>query len=75
MIEVSGQTFYLLENSSGAVYFGCFDEEPKNSFTRVSRFLYISVVHDYDLLLPYFTFYGVREHDLFDIGAQARKQI
>ena len=53
MIEVSGQTFYLLENSSGAVYFGCFDE-PKNSFTRVSRFLYISVVHDYDLLLQLF---------------------
>ena len=53
MIDVSGQTFYLLENSSGTVYFGCFDV-PKNSFTRVSRFLYISVVHDYDLLLQLF---------------------
>ena len=65
MIEVSGQTFYFLENSSRAVY------EPKKSFTRVSPFLNVSVVHDYDLLHPYFTFYGEREHNLFDLGTQA----
>ena len=36
-----------------------------------SRFLNVSVVHDYDLLHPYFTFYGEREHNLFDLGTQA----
>ena len=31
---------------------------------------YVSVVHDYDLLLRNLTFYGIREHNLFDLGAQ-----
>ena len=35
-----------------------------NNFARASRFLYISLqwLHDYDMKLPNFTFYGGRKH-------------
>ena len=37
--------------------------EQNNTFARASRFLYISLplLHDYDVKMPNFTFYGGRK--------------